>query len=252
MISKEASNANLQKLEDPNRGRLVFELNSYDGESYRLIDGMGGRSVGSKNRYYDFVPDLNNGGEIVKTAVHDPELQVGNAAATLYTAIRGCGNLHVASNGEQTEGILISMALGTGFEAGQRLYKNERQQNGYTARITAALNRTLDFAYIGKITSIPENPDESTYEVWRPGIDASMSFNPGEGYFTSTYDGKGDLGPNYEPPWGVLLRGNLEDNLDEIWSRWDPNTRGNLVGKEINKKTGEVKYARRSIHEGRA
>ncbi len=258
MINKETSEANLQKLADPNRGRIVAVSLSADGEKYRLFTGMGGRSDGSKNRYYSIVSDMNGQGDYVRTAVHDPNLQKGDPSATLYVAQRSWRGWHVASNGEQTEGIAFSLATGGGFADGQTLYKNEGQKNEYTARITVATHRLKDYAYIGKIVSKPESPDDSTYHVWKPELSSeSMSLNPGEGYYTVTYDGtldengKPDTKPNYEDPWGILLPDSLEDALDAIWEKWHGETRANLVGKEIDRNTGLFTYSRRSIHEGR-
>lgn len=248
----ESSAENLAKLSDPNRGRVVGVALSEDGTCFRLFAGMGGRSDGSKNRFYQTVFDLNGNGYYIRTAVHNPDIQKGDPSATLYVAQRSWGGWHVASNGEQTEGIAISLAVGETFNKGQSLYRNEGPKNGYTARITVAAHENGESAYMGRIIPIEGNLAESIYEVYRFGKGSKFSLNPGEGYFTATYDGKGGLGANYDRPWKVLMTGSLEDNMDAIWESWDRNTRAGLVGKEIVRGSNRFTYSFRSIHPGRA
>lgn len=254
MISKEASLETIAKLSDPNRGRIVGVGKSADGKSVRLLAGMGGRSAGSKNRYYQRVADLNGNPDYIRTAVHDPKLDTGNAAATLYVAQRSWRGWHVASNGEQTEGIAVAMAMtgSYGFKSGQELYNNEGEQNAYTSRITVACSEDRPrIAYMGKIVNIPETPKDSTYEVFLLG-GYDYPLGKSEAYMTTTYDGHGGTDANREQPWGFLLHETLEEDMDAIWNNWHGDTRANLVGKEINLDTGEVTYSFRSIHEGRA
>jgi len=131
---------NFKALSAPYIGRIVIVGLSDDGRYWRLFTGMGGRSAGSNNRYYRLLPDLNGHGDYVKTEVHDPALQKGDPSTTLYIAHRSRKGWHVASNGEQTEGLSIALALGASFEEAQRLYLNEGPQADFTARISAAVN----------------------------------------------------------------------------------------------------------------
>lgn len=259
VISPETSAKNIAKLSDPNRGRLVAVSLSDDGNFFRLFAGMGGRSLPSKNRYYQQLPDLNGNGNYIRTAIHNPLLRssddqavIDEEIAKLYIAQRAWNYWHVASNGEQTDGIGVALAAGASFSSAQEVYTNEGPQNDYTSRITAAVCHFDKMAYLGKIVREPSNQAESCYETYMPGFDDSLSLNPGEGYLIVTYDGKGGTEPSYDKPWGILLPGRLEDNMDLIWNNWDPNTRANLVGKEIKRGSGRFTYSFRSIHPGRA
>lgn len=254
MISKETSAETLENLSHPNRGRIVAVGKSPDGQSFRLLAGMGGRSAGSKNRYYQQVADLNGNPDYIRTAVHDLSGQTGDASATLYVAQRSWRGWHVASNGEQTEGIAVAMAMtgSYGFKSGQELYNNEGEQNAYTSRITVACSEDRPrIAYMGKIVSILETPEDSTYDVFLLGA-YDHPLGKSEAYMTTTYDGHGGTDANREQPWGFLLHDYLEEDMDALWEAWDPNTRANLVGKQVSLYTGEVTYSFRSIHEGRA
>ncbi len=251
MVSTETSAENLAKLADPNRGRIVGIGLSEDGESYRLFTGMGGRSDGSKNRYYQRVTDLNGNGIYIRTAVHDPSKQQGDPSATLYVAHRSWNGCHVASNGEQTDGISFALAFNIRFKDAHRKYKNEGPKNDYTPRITVALAEAPKRIYIGQIIPNPGNPVESYYKEFELFRSSTDCLEPGLLVFTTTYDGKGGTGANHDRPWKVALRGNLEQNMETLWNAWDPNTRANLVGKEVNKGSGRFHYAFRSIHPGR-
>jgi hypothetical protein len=260
----------LEKISDPNRGRIVAGEVSVDDEFYRLYVGYGGRSPGSKNRYTIFLPDLNEWGDIARTAVYnttDPTLQRGRPEATLYNAQRGWGNWHVASNGEQTDGIgatllaldglVLRSADGTilneveHFKIAQRAYHHEGPKNDNTPRITAAIKRTAESntIFMGRIFCLPDSPKTAQRLRWILGAnDEDFPLEPGFGYLQSTYDGKGGVGTNFEDPWMMQFGKTLEDGMDIIWDKWDPNTRANLIGKEINKKTGEIRYVTKSIH----
>jgi len=251
MVSKEILEENFEFLSAPYIGRIVAVGLSEDGNAWRLFTGMGGRSAGSNNRYYRQLPDLNGHGDYIKTEVHDPALQKGDPSTTLYVAHRSRRGWHVASNGEQTEGICIALALGRSFEEGQRLYRNEGPNADYTARITAAVHVNGSSAIMGKIVRNPQCFDESIYYSYYLGPGCELSLNPGEAYFTATYDGKGGTDPDYLPPRKILLRGSLEESMDMLWNKWKHNKAG-LAGKEIDRMTGEFRYAFRSIHPGRA
>lgn len=250
MVSREVLQENLESLSAPYIGRIVIVGLSEDGQFWRLFTGMGGRSAGSNNRYYRQLPDLNGHGDYIKTEVHDTTLQKGDPSTTLYVAHRSRRGWHVASNGEQTEGISIALALGRSFEEGQRLYQNEGANADYTARISAAVHANGSTAIMGKIVRNPQYFEESIYYSYYLGPGCELSLNPGEACFITTYDGKGGTDPDYLPPRKILLPGSLEQNMDMLWESWKQNKAG-LAGKEIRRGTGEFRYAFRSIHPGR-
>lgn len=233
---------NLSKLADPNRGRLVAVALSPNGRNFRLFTGMGGRSEASKNRYYQVLEDLNGNGEFLKTAIYDYTKPGGDVLATLYVAQRSWGPWHVASNGEQTDGIGVALASGAHFERAQRQYQHEGPKNGNTPRITAAVNKDESYIWIGQILPDQDNLALSQYRGHR------FHIVPGYGLFTATYDGKSGTDANYDNPWIFPVHKTLEEDMDEIWNTWDPNTKGNLSGKEIERGSGRFFYSLRSIH----
>lgn len=257
MSAEFSPEANLEALGMPNRGRLVV-LALSETLDWRLFAGMGGRSEGSKNRYYELLEDLNGHGPYVRTAVHNPDLQKGEASTTLYVAQRQRGDWHVASNGEQTEGISIALAVGASFEAGQRLYQNEGPKADHTARVSAAANESLPWGLMGKIVRDPNDFAKSIYHVYTIGTlgepigPGDFQLAPGEAYYITTYCGDGSTTPSYDEPLKIKLLGGLEDGMNLLWRAWSPDIQSGLVGKEIKNGTGELQYSFRSIHPGRA
>lgn len=213
---------------------------------------MGGRSTGSKNRIYQEIPDLNGNANYLKTAIYNTSGDTGNATATLYVAQRSREGWHVASNGEQTDGISTALAVAPAgewleyFQRGQRLYRDEGPQNAYTPRITAAASADHPTeVFMGQIIRDPEQGDD----VYRAhSLVRDFELKAGEAYMLTTYDGKGGTDANRDNPWGFRLEGSMQGDMDKIWEQWDPETKGNLAGKEVNMKTGEVTYLLRSIH----
>lgn len=249
----------LAKLGDPNRGRLVAVGLAPDGEHYREFTGMGGRSPKSKNRFYDI--RHSRFGDFIKTAIHDPslyaaepdpEVEVQRAAANLYVVHKSMGGWHVAANGEQSEGILQALLDGKTFRAGQSGYTNEGKANDYTSRISVAVHDSRpNTMMMGRISRDPDNFENSLDDVWHLS-DRESALMPGEAWLTVTYDGKGGTDPTYDNPWPFTLKGTLEEDMEAIWEAWDPNTRANLAGKEIEIGSGRFRYLITSIHPGRS
>ncbi|RJP46103.1 MAG: hypothetical protein C4584_02015 [Armatimonadetes bacterium] len=246
--------ANLALLEKPNVGRLVIGGTSGDG-NWQLITGMGGRSTGSKNRFYLKLEDLSGHGEIIRTSVHDMTKQTGDASMTLYTAHRQMRGYHVAGNGEQVDGICIASAVKDpfihAFTDAQRLYTTEGPTADYTSRISAAVREGSHYMLMGRVEKNPECHAKSIYRRWVLGT-VELPLKQGEVYLLTTYNGEGGTEPNYNPPMKIPLRGTLEENMDLIWEVWDKNTRAGLCGKEIIRGSNRFTYSFRSIHSGRA
>lgn len=236
---------NLEELSNSNKGRIAVVGKSEEGD-WRLFVGMGGRSAGSRNRYYQVVEDINGYGDYIRTAVQEMSLQTGDPTTTLYIAHRQRCGWHVASNGEQTEGISVALALGLDFEQGQGLYITEGPKADYTARISTAVHENKDFALMGKIVRGLEDHSESLYQTY-PLYD----IQPGEAYWISTYKGDGTTEPCYQPPKKILLPGSLEESMDLLWQAYSPDIKAGLVGKEIEKESKSFVYSFRSIHPGR-
>lgn len=241
----------LEDLGRPNPGRLVGVGLSEDAKSIRLITLMGGRSENSRNRFYKVYEDMNGHGDFVMTAIHDLSRPTGDPATTLYIAHRHRRGWHVASNGEQTEGISIGLALGCGFLKPQELYDHEGEKADCTTRITVAVLPAQRYAVIGKVVPDQDNKSLSVGQVFKIGEGRARNLEAGIYHFTTTYVGDGTTAANYQPPFRDYIPGNINEVADAIWEAFDPNTKSGLALKDVDVSTGEWKYAFRSIHPGR-
>lgn len=257
-ITERESERNLAKLSNHYPGRITGIGLSPNSRYWWLFAGMGGRSSSSNNRYYRLHEDMNGHGPFLKTELHDPEGVKGDAATTLYIAQRQRRGWHVVGNGEQVEGISISLAtkkhvgdmVTVDFERGQALYLHEGSTNGNTARITAAVHISQIYPLIGKVLRDRSDYAKSVYKTYSLISYDGFDLYPGEGYFTTTYDGAGEMEPNYDKPYRILLPDSLEEWGDQIWEGWRYNKAG-LFGEEVDRKTGAFRFVTKSIHEGR-
>lgn len=262
MVTAERSAENFRKLLDPNRGRIVGITKSPDGRYVRMFGGMGGRSDGSKNRYYQRLPDLMDGGiyENIRTTVHDPNIQRGIAESTLYVAHKIRREWRGVSNAEVTDGLVASVAGGLEFRRALKVYDNEGPKNDHTPVIAVVVHKDGKRGWFGQILPIPINPEKSTYQVTPFGTESvnDLRFEPGDGYFTVTYDGspgpegKGDVIANRERPWWIPAAETLEGDLDNFWNHWHEGTKANLFGVEYEIGSERYTISGRSIHEGRS
>jgi hypothetical protein len=271
----------LSYLSAPNRGRIVGVGLSEDGNSWRAYVGMGGRSPGSRNRFYDFLQDYYHGA-FIKTAVFDPNLDKGDPSKTIYEAYarrqvkdeREMGAIwDVFSNGAQTLDIAYFLVSSNDFNRGQKRWLNEGFETKFTSRITGAVCSTEDRAMMGRIVSKIEKPEDSDYFVYyitpddRTGKDSDFVLKNGEIVVTTTYDGthsinngkiEANIDPNRDNPQKLWLPGNLEQSMDNIWTAWDADcekigieeTKANLLGIDIQRGSGRLTFAMRSIHPG--
>ncbi|MCL5409772.1 MAG: IMP cyclohydrolase [Patescibacteria group bacterium] len=239
--------ANFAKLATSYPGRIVMVALSETG-NWRLFSVIAGRSAGSKNRFYKREADLNEHGDFIRTAIYDPNMVKGDPATTLYPAHMQINGWHVASNGEQTYGLAVGLALGAGFRDTHSLYRTEGPQADFTARISVAVKPAIDRAYIGTITRDSRDLTASVYHCFQIGPQNGFPISKGEAYFVSTYNGEGGIEPSLEPPLKFSLRGNLEESMDLIWKQLNPETKVGLAGKEIAKISNRFTYSLRSIY----
>lgn len=229
---------NLKFLAQPYPGRMVLVGLDETGLNWRLFSSIGGRSEGSKNRIYEQV------GVFVQTAVFDDTKQKGDASKTLYIAQTHVGSYHVVSNGHQGIAIAGTLYTGHSFVETQEEWENEGKDADYTARITGVINLAEERALLGTITRNPLEHAKSVYTVHRLDIPA------GYGFFILTYNGDGGTMPFTSHPMPIRLHGSLEDNMEMLWSNFNHATRVALVGKEINRGSGRLRYVLKNANLG--
>ena len=171
-------------------GRGLIVGRSPDGENWRQLYWVSGRSENSRNRVL-----AETDGEI-QTVTADRSLQV-DGTFTLYTALCSVDGAHIVGNGDQVA--TVARALGTGGSFDEALLSREVEKDPpiWTPRITAVLRG--DSVRISRV-------DRSSHAFFE-----SASLGPGDGICIHTYRGDGEPVTVFsEDPYPVSLSESAE------------------------------------------
>lgn len=229
-MSVDALERGLQELSKPYRVRMVAAGLSSNQESLFLVTAMGGGSIGSQNRRYVEHDSL------VSTVVYDPTLPSGDPDKTIYVAHACMGRHHVASNGHQTEDIAYRRMVDIAFPGTLVEWEHEGKAAANTSRIVVEVSELSETANFGRISANQINPELSDRTHY------PVRLINGSGYFISTYRGDGTTAPSLEHPHPLPFLDHLEANVDRFWDLMDPNTTTAMVGKVVNRETGDFRY----------
>jgi len=188
-------------------GRILVVGRTPTGKHVALVSGITGRSVGSRNRVYE----LGEEPGAVRTAVADPSRQAGDPELTIYNTIRESSDVHVVSNGRQTDSV-VGLAEPDGLLRALRGWSYEPDSN-HTARITglAVVNRNEQSAQIAVHTKSPYDSSCEQHLFVYPNL------SPGVGYFVHTYMGDDDPLPTFRgEPFPVAIANSIEDIAREF------------------------------------
>jgi IMP cyclohydrolase len=213
----------LEKLtSNPYPGRGIICGASGDGKKVFQVYWIMGRSASSRNR--SFTAE----GASVKTDLITP-VPGQDTSLIVYHPVRQYGDIHIVTNGDQTDTILNGMTEGKTFEQALLTRKYEHDAPHYTPRISAVINLNSPTAF--SLSIIKNTGDETAghffynYDKWLPG----------RGRFISTYTGDG----NPLPPWDgepveLPLQPSAQENLDFYWDRINEANKVSILVKEID------------------
>jgi len=191
-----------------------------------------GRSENSQNRC--FVLENN----VLKTTPHDPE-KCKDPSLIIYHAMRSTQNVHIVSNGDQTDTILTALISGNTFEKALATRTFEPDVPNYTPRISGIVfMESAPYYKLNILKSLHNNPKYSQNQTF-----AYNSFVPGFGHCIHTYQGNGDPLPSYSgEPYLVPVKEMCEENADFYWDILNKKTRISLAVKSIDLKNGKIDY----------
>ncbi len=203
----------------------VNDAGSHMVQAYWIMD----RSENSRNHI--FVSDDHDS---LRTAPADPS-KVKDPSLIIYNAMRRVGNIHVVSNGDQTDDIVTAYEQTEPFQyvffdcLCDREY--EPDAPNFTPRITA-MSVYDPVGFMAQISILRKSPFSDVCERF------IFSYNylpPGLGYCVTTYAGDGNPLPSFEgEPYLLPLNGSIRDIADELWSALDENNRVSLAVKFID------------------
>jgi hypothetical protein len=214
-----------------------------------------GRSENSQNRIY-VVQD-----GILKTEAADPS-KVKDPSLIIYNVMRSTEDIHVVSNGNQTDTVCDALCNGDhGFDALERRYCEPDAPN-FTPRITGLqseyMKNIVDLSVLkadpfakarwietearikgGDTTQVHKYNKQEFPTLYDKFI---RSIEPGFGYMITTYmPGSKELPSFQGEPLLVPIRGSLEDAMQTFWGTLEPEFRVAVGGREIS--PSNVRYA---------
>jgi len=247
-------------VDNPCRG-IVLGANQ-EGHLVQLAWIMG-RSENSQNRIY-VVED-----GVVKTKAFDPS-KVKDPSLIIYNVMRAHGNVHIVSNGDQTDTIYENFdtseeSFSEGFYKALSTRFCEPDQPVFTPRISGYQHFIRAHMSILKANPFARQPwneamasaeartPEEKLEIVEnktgmkkdafPTVRQFFSFplSPGYGYCLTTYQPGSKELPSFDgEPFVVPITGALEDTMQQFWQALEPQWRVALVGKEMSDGTYRI------------
>lgn len=215
---------NLEKLQNNNYpGRLIIMGLNESGDKFIQLYSIMGRSESSRNRR--FILENN----IIKTVPIDPA-KVDQPELIIYNAMISIDNLHIVSNGRQTDTIANNLDLKSALDD----WEYEPDAPNFTPRISGTFNLENKEALL----SIIKKNGESTQRQVFPLI-----LKNGLGFCLHTYQSDGNPLPSFQgSPFEVPLLGDETQIANFYWQELNEDNKVALVVKSINLTTGEIKH----------
>jgi len=205
--------------EYPGRGICIGR--SPDGTKAMIAYWIMGRSVNSRNRVFDPVPE--RGG--ICTMAADPD-KLEDPSLIIYNPVLTLGKTHIVTNGDQTDTIFDLMSQGKSFADALRTRTFEPDGPNYTPRISAVVYADGSYQM-----SILKSADGNGDSVQRYFFDYPQPV-AGEGHFISTYKHNGNPIPSFEgEPLRFACPRTIGDFAQGLWSSLNPDNKVSLFAR---------------------
>lgn len=212
-------------------GRTIIMGISPNKENIIQIYWTMGRSENSKNRHIIKV------GEDIKTEPIYIDEKMLHPELLIYNIAMRSGDVHILSNGVQTNTIYDCIVKGEKFEDAIEVQSFEHDEPIFTPRISGLISiykENIEYK-LGIVKTIDQNPNYLLKHVF--------TYNdsiPGVGYCINTYDLAEECKPFCGEPYYVKLFDDIDTSTKYYWDMLSPNKRVGLYAKYINIKTGTV------------
>ena len=213
----------------PGRG-IVIGMTA-DASSLVQIYWIMGRSENSRNRIFMREGDDVKTRAFIESKMSDPSL-------IIYYPVRTAGNVHIVTNGDQTDTIARHILKGKTFEETLLTRQYEPDSPNYTPRISAAIlfngmNSSFKMSILSTVGNSPSEEKKAFFTYNR--------FVPGEGRCIHTYEGDGNPLPSFDQnPYIVSIGNNPSETVERYWNMLNAENRVALLVKQINIDTGNI------------
>lgn len=220
-------------------GRGIILGNSADGRKAMIAYFIMGRSENSRNRIFEYV------GKGIRTKAFD-ESKMVDPSLIIYAPVRVFGDIHIITNGDQTDTIYDALEAGGTFEEALRTRTFEPDAPNFTPRISGLMEPKNNRYRLSILKSAEGDPNS----VRRYFFDYNAP-RPGEGHFIHTYQGDGNPLPSFEgEPTPVAIEGDLDAFSRTIWESLNADNKVSLFTRSIDLETGEVSSLIFNKHNG--
>ncbi len=214
---------------NPYPGRGIVTGMSADGRCAVIAYFIMGRSENSRNRVF-----VERNGSVVTEPfdfdkVEDPSL-------IIYSAIRGCNNNLIVTNGDQTDTIYDSIVNGGTMRAALKTREFEPDAPNLTPRISSML--TFGGASFSYEMSILKSADAEGTACNRYFYEYAPT--KGVGHFIHTYVTDGNPIPTFVgEPERVEIPSDIDELTSSIWENLNENNKISLYVRYINLQSGK-------------
>lgn len=191
----------------PGRGIIIGKSN--DGKNAVIAYFIMGRSENSRNRIFEKTSDG------IKTQAFD-ESKLTDPSLIIYSPVRKIGDVHIVTNGDQTDTIYEYLKMGDTFENALRTREFEPDEPNYTPRISGIL--TTNDNELSYSLSILKSSNGNAQSCERLFYEYSKPLN-GQGKFIHTYKCDGDPLPSFKgEPKTIAIDDDIDSFTTLIWN----------------------------------
>lgn len=212
-------------------GRGIVIGQSPDKKNFFQIYWIMGRSENSRNRI--FLQENEN----VKTEAFDSS-KLSDPSLIIYYPVRQVADMHIVTNGDQTDTIEQSLINGGSFEDALETRTYEPDAPNYTPRISGITyfdgeNTKYSLSVLKNIDKDASNRVQRSYFNYEESI-------PGYGHFIHTYEKDGNPLVSFEgEPKAMPIFNTVDENLEFYWNNLNEDNKVSLLVKSIDAKNGE-------------
>ncbi|MBN2882744.1 MAG: IMP cyclohydrolase [Clostridia bacterium] len=211
----------------PGRG-IVIGMTP-DGRNIVQIYWIMGRSENSRNRVFEY------NGITLRTRAFE-ESKLTDPSLVIYNAMRVCNDMHIVTNGDQTDTVYDFVQAGEGFKEALDTREFEPDEPNYTPRISGIVFSNTMVYKLSVLKTI--NNDKSRGQ--RNYFEYTKFIN-GIGHCVTTYIGDGNPLPSFEgEPYPVEILDDIDENTNRFWNMLDEDNRVSLAVKYIDVSSKEI------------
>ncbi|CAM3399509.1 IMP cyclohydrolase [Paenibacillus lupini] len=224
--------AQTELFDKPYPGRMLITGMTPSGTHYVQVYWIMGRSANSRNRVFEREESS------VMNQAFDPA-QMEDPSLIIYYPVRHWENMHIVSNGDQTDTIYEGLQHNRTFEQSLVLREFEPDAPHFTPRISVVINTDLKQYALSILKTHDNDPSVCLRHSY-----SYNNFKRGIGHCIHTYNGEQDgvLKPFEGEPFEVPLFDSINEIADYYWERINKENKISLLVKFIDVSSHDIQF----------